>query len=53
MERKLDVWGKIPKNATKKPEYQLLLKEMGYTIESNKLDFTLAILMLKERLHPS
>ena len=53
MERKLNVWGKIPKNATKKPEYQLLLKEMGYTIENNKLDFNLAIIMQKERLNPS
>ena len=53
MERKLKVWGKIPQNAHKKPEYQLILKEMVYTIESNKLDFNLAVIMQKERLHPS
>ena len=51
MERKLNVWGKIPKNATKKPEYALLLKEMGYTIEANKLDFRVALIMQYTRLH--
>jgi len=51
MERKLWVWGKMPPTATDKPEYALLLKEMGYTIESNKLNLLLEIILQQSRLH--
>jgi len=51
MERKLWVWGKMPPTATDKPEYALLLKEMGYTIEGNKLNLLLEIILQQSRLH--